>query len=95
MAQGEDGLLLIQPTDALDKASGRNADRPGPEKCLEYLRPGDVLLVLSLDRLGRSVEDLIRIVAELKRRGVRFHSIHERLGTTTPVGCSSATSSPR
>lgn len=69
-----------------DKASGRNADRPGLEDCFEYLRPGDVLVVLSLDRLGRSVEDLIKIVAELKRCGVGFHSIHERLDTTTPGG---------
>jgi len=69
-----------------DKASGRNAERPGLADCFEYLRDGDVLVVLSLDRLGRSVEDLIRIVAELKRRGVGFHSIHERLDTTTPGG---------
>lgn len=69
-----------------DKTSGRNAERPGLTECFEYLRQGDVLVVISLDRLGRSVEDLIRIVAELKRRGVGFHSIHERLDTTTPGG---------
>lgn len=69
-----------------DKLSGKTANRPELEACLDYLRPGDTLVVLSLDRLGRSLQDLITIVAELRRRGVGFRSLHEALDTTTPGG---------
>ncbi|WP_374536242.1 recombinase family protein [Micromonospora aurantiaca (nom. illeg.)] len=69
-----------------DKASGKNADRPGLHDAFEYLRPGDALTVVSLDRLGRSLEDLITIVGRLKRHGVGFQSLHEKLDTTTPGG---------
>src|SRR4029079_18271474 len=54
--------------------------------CLDYLRPGDTLVVPSLDRLSRSLADLIGIVATLRRRGVGFKSLHEALDTTTPGG---------
>ncbi|HEU4425468.1 MAG TPA: recombinase family protein [Pilimelia sp.] len=47
-----------------DKANGKNADPPGLRDAFEYLRPGDALTVVSLDRLGRSVEDLITIVGD-------------------------------
>ncbi|GGJ68194.1 hypothetical protein GCM10010121_093620 [Streptomyces brasiliensis] len=69
-----------------DKASGKNADRPELTKTFEYIRPGDALTVVSLDRLGRSLEDLITIVGRLKRLGVGFQSLHEKLDTTTPGG---------
>lgn len=69
-----------------DKASGKNADRPGLHDAIEYLRPGDALTVVSLDRLGRSLEDLIGIVGRLKRTGVGFQSLHEKLDTTTAGG---------
>lgn len=69
-----------------DKLSGKNTDRPELAACLDYLRPGDTLVVLSLDRLGRSLPDLITIVADLRRRGVGFRSLHEALDTTTPGG---------
>jgi DNA invertase Pin-like site-specific DNA recombinase len=69
-----------------DKASGKNADRPGLHDAFEYLRPGDALTVVSLDRLGRSLEDLIGIVGRLKRHGVGFQSLHEKLDTTTAGG---------
>jgi DNA invertase Pin-like site-specific DNA recombinase len=69
-----------------DKASGKNADRPGLKQAYEYLRPGDALTVVSLDRLGRSLEDLIGIVGQLKRMNVGFQSLHEKLDTTTPRG---------
>jgi len=45
-----------------DKLSGKNADRPELAACLDYLRPGDTLVVPSLDRLSRSLADLIQIV---------------------------------
>jgi Resolvase, N terminal domain len=65
---------------------GKTADRPELAACLDYLRAGDTLVVPSLDRLSRSLQDLIGIVAELRRRGVGFSSLHEALDTTTPGG---------
>jgi hypothetical protein len=67
-----------------DKLSGKNADRPELAACLDYLRPGDTLVVPSLDRLSRSLADLIAIVAALRRRGVGFKSLHEAPGHHYP-----------
>src|SRR4051794_27240948 len=53
-----------------DRASGARDDRSGLKACLADLRPGDVLVVWKLDRLGRSLSHLIRIIDELKGRGV-------------------------
>jgi DNA invertase Pin-like site-specific DNA recombinase len=69
-----------------DKKSGKNAEREELWKCLDYLRPGDTLVVPSLDRLGRSIQDLISIVSGLRKRDVGFQSLHESLDTTTPGG---------
>jgi DNA invertase Pin-like site-specific DNA recombinase len=69
-----------------DKLSGKNADRPELAACLDYLRPGDTLVVPSLDRLSRSLADLIEIVGTLRRHGIGFRSLHEALDTTTPGG---------
>ena len=69
-----------------DKLSGKDADRPELAACLDDLRPGDTLVVPSLDRLSRSLADLIQIVTTLRRRGVGFKSLHEALDTTTPGG---------
>ncbi|MGK8490832.1 recombinase family protein [Nocardia asiatica] len=69
-----------------DKKSGKDAERAVLQKCLEYMRPGDTLVVPSLDRLGRSLQDLISIVAGLRKRGIGFRSLHEALDTTTPGG---------
>ena len=70
-----------------DIATGKTAKRPGLEKCLEYLRPGDTLVVWKSDRLGRSTIDLLNIVNMLKEKGVSFKSLTENLlDTTTPNG---------
>lgn len=69
-----------------DKKSGRTAEREELWKCLDYLRPGDTLVVPSLDRLGRSIQDLISIVSGLRSKGIGFQSLHEALDTTTPGG---------
>lgn len=69
-----------------DQLSGRDADRPELQACLTYLRAGDTLVVPSLDRLSRSLQDLITLVAQLRRRGIGFRSLHESLDTTTPGG---------
>jgi DNA invertase Pin-like site-specific DNA recombinase len=69
-----------------DTMGGKDAGRPELQACLEYLRPGDTLVVPSLDRLSRSLQDLITTVAGLRRRGAGFRSLHEALDTTTPAG---------
>ncbi|MFI8789558.1 recombinase family protein [Streptomyces sp. NPDC055105] len=61
-------------------------DREERWKRLDYLRPGDTLVVPSLDRFGRPIQDLISIVAGLRKRGIGFQSLHESLDTTTPGG---------
>ncbi|MEU0742236.1 recombinase family protein [Streptomyces sp. NPDC006134] len=68
------------------KKSGKNAEREELRKALDYLREGDTLVVPSLDRLGRSIQDLIAIVSGLRKRGIGFTSLHEALDTTTPGG---------
>jgi DNA invertase Pin-like site-specific DNA recombinase len=68
------------------KKSGRNTERVELRKALDYLRPGDTLVVESLDRLGRSLQDLIAIVSGLRKAGVGFRSLKEAIDTTTPGG---------
>ncbi|MFJ8036514.1 recombinase family protein [Streptomyces sp. NPDC096032] len=69
-----------------DKKSGKNALRPELKACHAFLDTGDTLVVPSLDRYGRSLQDLINMVAELHERGIGFTSLHENLDTTTPGG---------
>ncbi|MFE2864913.1 recombinase family protein [Embleya sp. NPDC059259] len=69
-----------------DKKSGRNDARPELKACLAFVVPGDTLVVPALDRLSRSLKDLITTVAELRERGIGFTTLHERLDTTTPGG---------
>lgn len=67
-----------------DKKSGRSAEREELRAALDYLRPGDTLVVPALDRLGRSIQDLIAIVSGLRKCDIGFQSLHEALDTTTP-----------
>lgn len=53
-----------------DKVSGRTMDRPGWERCTEYLRPGDHLLVTEMDRIGRSTLEIIHAIRELNDQGI-------------------------
>ncbi|MFB6823719.1 recombinase family protein [Streptomyces virginiae] len=69
-----------------DKKSGKNTMRPELKACHAFLAAGDTLVVPSLDRYGRSLQDLITMVGELRRRGIGFTSLHEKLDTTTPGG---------
>ena len=69
-----------------DFASGATAQRPQLIACLEYLRAGDTLAVWRIDRLGRSVEDLTRIVNNLADRNIQFRSTTEAIDTTTVGG---------
>ena len=66
-----------------DKKSGKNAQRPEPKACLAYLRPGDTLVVPALDRLARSLQDLITLAGDPRRAGIGFCSLHEALATTS------------
>lgn len=69
-----------------DHASGAKADRPGLSEALAFARPGDCLVVWRLDRLGRSIRNLIDVVADLDARGIGFRSLQENIDTTTPGG---------
>jgi DNA invertase Pin-like site-specific DNA recombinase len=69
-----------------DVASGKNSNRQELEHCLKSLRTGDVLVVWRLDRLGRSLSDLVRILGELESRGVGFASVTESIDTTSATG---------
>ena len=66
--------------------SGKSADRPELVHCLKALRNGDTLVVWRLDRLGRSLPDLVGIVSRLEQEGVGFESINERIETTSAAG---------
>lgn len=69
-----------------DKISGSRAERPGLAKALEMLREGDTLVVWKLDRLGRSVKNLVDLVGELHKQGVQFNSLTDVIDTGTPSG---------
>lgn len=69
-----------------DTRSGRVMDRPGLEALLAYARPGDTLAVVRLDRLGRSLAELLATVAQLKDRGIELLSLEERIDTTSAAG---------
>jgi DNA invertase Pin-like site-specific DNA recombinase len=69
-----------------EQVSSLKADRPELRAALEFCRKGDALVVWKLDRLGRSLRELIDLVNELQDRGVEFVSLRENLDTTTPGG---------
>jgi DNA invertase Pin-like site-specific DNA recombinase len=70
----------------VDRVSGTVADRPGLAKVKEILRPGDTLVVWRLDRLGRSLRDLIEWVTSLEQDSIGFHSLQEAIETSLPSG---------
>jgi DNA invertase Pin-like site-specific DNA recombinase len=91
----EDQDLTLQKN-AMDKVgvsrifsehvSGVKTKRPELMDCLGYLRKGDTLVVWKLDRLGRSLKELIAILDDLKERGVAFKSLTESIDTSTAAG---------
>ena len=88
--------VLDRQLDALEEAgctrvfqehvSGAAADRPQLSACVDYLRDGDVLVVLDLDRLGRKAGELINLIDELDQRGIAFRALGSPMDTTTPAG---------
>ena len=70
-----------------EKVSTRKTDRPGLTAALNYLRPGDTLVVWKLDRLGRSVKDVLIIADDLHEKGIGIRILTGRLsGVYTPTG---------
>lgn len=70
----------------VDTASGAKAERNGLKDALAFARKGDALVVWRLDRLGRSLPELIKIIRDLEEAGVGFESIMERIETETAAG---------
>lgn len=69
-----------------DTGSGRLTDRPGLLQALDQLRSGDTFVVWKLDRLGRSVKQLVDLISGFERDGVNFMSITDAIDTSTPAG---------
>ena len=69
-----------------DKASGAKASRESLKLALDVLRKNDTLVVWKLNRLGRSMRDLVNIVSHLEQRGVNFKSLTDQIDTSTTAG---------
>jgi DNA invertase Pin-like site-specific DNA recombinase len=69
-----------------DKLSGKSSDRVGLQEALEFIREGDTLVVFKMDRLSRSIRDLISIVSKIQERGAEFTSLTEKIDTSSAGG---------
>jgi DNA invertase Pin-like site-specific DNA recombinase len=69
-----------------EKASGAQRDRPELKAALDYLRAGDTLVVWKLDRLARSMRQLIETMEDVQARGIELRSLTESIDTATPGG---------
>jgi DNA invertase Pin-like site-specific DNA recombinase len=69
-----------------DKRSGAHVDRPGLANLLNSVRKGDVVVVWRLDRLGRSLKDLLELGGDLESKGVGLASLQEKIDTTSSGG---------
>lgn len=69
-----------------EKCSGKSKHRPELERMTDTLRAGDIVIVQRLDRLGRSLKDLIELLDGFKLQQVQFISLNENIDTTTAVG---------
>jgi DNA invertase Pin-like site-specific DNA recombinase len=69
-----------------DKMSGARDDRPGLKELLDYAREGDVVTVVALDRLGRSLTGIIRTIETMRERGIVLRSLREGVDFSTSVG---------
>jgi len=70
----------------IEKCSGKSKQRPELERMIYALRDGDIVVVQRLDRLGRSLKDLIELLDGFKEQGIKFISLNESIDTTTAVG---------
>ncbi len=69
-----------------DKISGKEFNREGLTACMDYLRSGDTLVIYRLDRLGRSVKEMLDLCAQLENRHIKLVSLQDNLDTSTAVG---------
>jgi DNA invertase Pin-like site-specific DNA recombinase len=69
-----------------DVISGKIFERPGLADLLDHVRPGDTLAVVRLDRLGRSLRELLDVVETLKKRGVALLALEEKIDTSSAAG---------
>ena len=69
-----------------DGISGKSMDRPGMDKLLEILRPGDEVYVYSLSRLGRNTVELLSLAEDFQSRGIKLNSHTESIDATSPMG---------
>ena len=69
-----------------EKKSGRTDNRAELQHCLTYLRDGDTLVITKLDRLGRSIRDLLNIINQLEKNNVSFQVLDQQIDTSTPSG---------
>lgn len=69
-----------------DKMSGKTSDRPGLKKMFRILADGDTLMVWKLDRLGRSMRNLVVLIEDLRTRGINFRSLTDSIDTSSPMG---------
>ena len=69
-----------------DKISGKEFKREGLIACLDYLRADDTLVIYRLDRLGRSVKEMLDLCAKLEQRQIKLVSLQDKLDTSTAVG---------
>ncbi|HCT64750.1 MAG TPA: resolvase [Lachnospiraceae bacterium] len=70
----------------LDKASGKNSDRPELKRMLEFVRSGDTIICESISRFARNTKDLLWLIEKLNSKGVVFISKKEAIDTNTPTG---------
>src|SRR5208283_1488379 len=69
-----------------DEVTGAHVNRPALTRCLKTLQTGDTLIVWKLDRLGRSLRDLIAMLDDFRQHGIKFKSLTEAIDTETPTG---------
>ena len=69
-----------------DKISGKEFNREGLKACMDYLRAEDTLVIYRLDRLGRSVKEMLDLCAQLESRRIKLVSLQDNLDTSTAVG---------
>lgn len=70
----------------IDKASGKNTDRPELKRLIAYVRHGDTIIVESISRFARNTRDLLDLIEQLTAKNVEFISKKEAIDTTTPTG---------
>ncbi len=69
-----------------EKMTGSTRERPELQKLLDQLREGDIVVIWKLDRLARSLKDLVNLVNEIQEKGGALHSLNDQIDTTTPHG---------